>query len=512
MKPTKAEWRIVTIIALAITLLAHLPLIIGYATAGPDEHFMGMPVYVTDANNHLHLALQAKEGHLLFTNRYTAEDVPYLLFNPYHLVIGLSARLFHTSVIASYTFYSVAITLAFFYVLYWFISHFTDNKMTRVHALLIAGITSGLGAFWLAINALSGWQFGSADLWVTDLNNYMSFQHPHLIISIILLLAIFIKGKQAIEEDNTKAAVWAGLLGLLLGFIHLFDIITMAAILTVWATHHAIKSKRWNLKTIKPLAIIGSITLPSVIYNIWVFFFHDTYKEWNALNQTITPGVIYIISGLGIPLFLAVYAMATTKKKQQGKQQLSLWLITTFILIYLPINVQRRFLLGITIPIAILAAIAITKIDKRYLKKPWRVPAMIAIITLASITTIATFVGQVQGLHDNYTDDYTNVKYLSNDEYDALQWLEANTEDEAVIMAPLALSNHIPAVSGNKVYVGHWAQTINYEEKKAYATFFYSGAMSSIVSADYVIAQKDQLMPGYLTERYANNEFTIYEN
>lgn len=509
----KEEWKTAAIIALAATLLSILPLITGYATEGPEEHFMGVAVHVTDANNHLHLAQQAKEGALLFTNRFTAEDVPALLFNPYHLVIGWTAWLLGAKVVAVYNAYQIIFSFVFLLVLYHFIAEYVKDRKTRTVAMLLAAFSSGLGLWWALSKQLTGKWLPPIDLWLTDMNTFLSLDQGHFTLSMTLLLLIFLKAKKAFEQKDTKSAAVAGALGLLLSTIHLFDVVTMAAVLTVWFAVRRFNDGKWDWQEFKQLAVIGAITAPGVLYYAGVFLLNPAYAAWNSLNQTTTPPLYSILSGIGLIAILAVIAIwKRGLEKKSPYLFMTIWTITTMVLIYLPFNVQRRFLLGVHIPLSILAASALTTDIAPLVKKQWRTALVATLIILAAATTIYVTMLHVTQLHEMTGDDYSNVKYLTTSEYDALIWLDANTDDNDVVLAPLALSNHIPAVSGNKVYVGHWAQTIDYEQKKAQADFFYTGLMSSIVPADYVIATDTSLMPGYLEEAHTNGEITILRN
>ena len=57
-----------------------IPTLAGYLTEG-NNVFSGLTL-LTDANTYLSFMNQAKEGHILFTNMYTSEDVPYILLRP----------------------------------------------------------------------------------------------------------------------------------------------------------------------------------------------------------------------------------------------------------------------------------------------------------------------------------------------------------------------------------------------------------------------------------------------
>lgn len=551
---SKKEWKVALLIALAILFISHTPLIIGYATQAEDEVFMGVPRFATDTNNHLHMALQAKEGDILLTNKFTGEPVPALLFNPYHLIIGYTAAIFSLNILTAFHIFAILFALIFFIYLYYFLAKFITNKKERLIAYILIGISSGFGAFWMLLRKLIGWSYGSADIWVTDMHAFASLAQPHFMLSLTLLLAIFDLAYQAFEKHSYKHAIYAGVISFLLAAIHLFDIITMAAVLTAWFVIRQIYNKTFSIKEFSFLAIIGTMTLPAVLYYFWVFFFNEAYKSWNSLNQTVTPNIIKIISGFGIVFFLAVYyiyknkdkfkAFFTPKKqtnknknseKAHRKQTQSLlketflltWLIVQFILIYLPINIQRRLILGLHIPLCIFAAFALVRHTKEFIPKKYINPAITLILLIASVTSLTLTGMQITQLHSETSAEYTNVKYLKTYEVDMLHWVKDNLEDDSeyapypIILAEHHISNYIPAITNEKIYSGHWAQTVNFTQKYEVVKQIYStGTIPKEINpniiprqtqATHVIWKKSLPELNEHTLLYENEELAFYK-
>ena len=514
MKITKKEWTYVTLVAIIAVLLINIPLIVGKLTEGPNEVFTGIPVHVTDANSHLHLILQVKEGAILTTNKFTQEEVPALLFNPYHLVLGWTAFVFDADVVAIYNIFNIIFALGFFFILYYFISEFIKDKTTRLIALVISAFASGLAFWWSIVINITGYNFGSAEMWVTDMNVFTSLGIPHFVLSMSLLLLVFLFAYRSFEKKDIKNAVYAGLIGLLLTLIHIFDTVTFAVILTAYFVVRQIK-KKWNWKEFRSLAIIGAITLPGVIYYAWVFVFNPAYSEWNSLNQVLTPRLVGMISGFGIALFLSLVYIYLKRKQIFSKKLivadfLVVWLVANFILIYIPSNVQVRFSLGMFIPMCMLSAFVINENVVPYIKKNWlRTATVTLIILIMSATTFYIISVRLNNLHLNESSEYGNVKYLSKAEYETLEWIDDNIPNDAIIFAPHHISNYIPAITGNKIYSGHWAQTIDFSKKYALVNKAYNeGLFPEFFGVDYVIWYEE------INEKeiiYYNQGIYIYE-
>ncbi len=231
------EWYAVALLSALIVLFSIIPLMIGYALQEQGKVFMGIPVHVVDAPNHLHLGLQVMEGHILLTNRFTPEDVPRLLFNPYHLLLGWLALIFGLSIVTAYNLLWIILAFVFLLILYWFISYFIQDKTTRLLAFIFSALGAGFGYWWHLVQIWTGYRFGSAD-WITEINVFQSFQNPHFSLSLILLLLVFAYAIKGVEQNSIKHSIIAGIFGLILALVHPFDVVTFAFVLCFWYVYN----------------------------------------------------------------------------------------------------------------------------------------------------------------------------------------------------------------------------------------------------------------------------------
>jgi hypothetical protein len=68
--------------------------------------------------------------------------------------------------------------------------------------------------------------------------------------------------------------------------------------------------------------------------------------------------------------------------------------------------------------------------------------------------------------------------YLYTDELRALEWFDAHTDDGEPVLASLPLGQHIPGLTGNKIFLGHWAQTVEFRRKRDELAAFFRAATS----------------------------------
>jgi uncharacterized membrane protein len=81
--------------------------------------------------------------------------------------------------------------------------------------------------------------------------------------------------------------------------------------------------------------------------------------------------------------------------------------------------------------------------------------------------------------------------YLHRDEVAALNWIDQQTGGDEVVLSSEVVGQYVPAWAGTHVFLGHWAQTVDYYEKVDAVENFYSNngneEMRSRVIEDYGI-------------------------
>jgi hypothetical protein len=211
--------------------------------------------------------------------------------------------------------------------------------------------------------------------------------------------------------------------------------------------------------------IAGMVTLPLLVYTLWVTQADPVLRGWMAQNVTPSPPMWDYALGNGLILVLAVPGAVTAIRRRTGADLLLLtWIGVTVIALYAPFALQRRFSLGLHIPLAILAAMGLYRLTKRRL-----VMGLTFAATL--LTTLLVIVLALGGglKHDPRL-------FVSADEAAAMDWLHENTPRNAVVLASPEMGLFIPAWAGRRVVYGHPFETVNAEQTKARVeTFFASG-------------------------------------
>jgi hypothetical protein len=154
------------------------------------------------------------------------------------------------------------------------------------------------------------------------------------------------------------------------------------------------------------------------------------------------------------------------KTKADWSVLLSAWLIVGSLLPFIPMAAQRRFVQGWSFPIAIFAGYAVgaqmlpgLARNPAFTKRSVMAAAAAIVLLLAasSLTYVGFGIRQVRERPFAWYHDRTRER--------ALQWLAANTNDEDVVLCSPWSGLLIPPRAGNRVVMGHWAETLHLGEK-----------------------------------------------
>src|SRR5258708_3584552 len=103
-----------------------------------------------------------------------------------------------------------------------------------------------------------------------------------------------------------------------------------------------------------------AIPAPYLLYNLVVFATDPVLGAWSGQNQLASPNPLHYVVGYGLLAALAVPALRWAWRRGQHRSTyllLPAWIMAAPVLAYLPINVQRRLLEAVFVPLCILAVI-----------------------------------------------------------------------------------------------------------------------------------------------------------
>ncbi len=524
---TTLEKRRLTALLVVFTLALALPYLWAAAIAPVGFQYLGLLFSPDDQNAHLMWARQAAEGRFFFADLFTTEHLSTgekpVFTNAFCWLIGVISALTHLPLVVVY--HALRVTFAIL-GLWWFYrlcARLTPDSRVRFMATALAGFSAGGG--WLR-DVLP---FLAHRTWMDRPDNDgfpmmpEGFAFPSLLIfplntvSLALLALIFDCVLRA--GDGDKRAIKIGALAaLLLANIHTYDALPLGAALLIWAIYQrARKHPHW----LSPL-FIALGTLPPIVYQIYVFQSSAEFKI-KALTLTPPPPLFDVLLSYGPLLLLAVWG-AVLMRSRENARLLMLWPIVILALIYAPLSFGRKMIEGFHLPLCFFAAVAIVAAVERV---PTGLPRKIAATALCGMLCVsaAQFLNWCLERAPNTITH--NVQfllpplYLADGDVAALQFLNARQIKETapkVVLCMNLLGNYVPRETGYHVFVGHWAETLNFFDEKtktgkiAEVQSFYSGRMPNATALtwlkqnkiDYVIEgfYETQLFPAVTLRRF----------
>ncbi len=521
-----------------VILLTSIPYLYGWAITPPGMVYMG---YVYDRFDHgVHSAWvrQAQMGRWLFESLFTTEPQSPHFFNLYFLLIGRLARYLHLSITAVEQLGRVVFGWAFLVVAYAFAAQFTQSVFTRRLALLLIGLSSGLG--WL-VNAHVPTAEGAGYLhtWAMDyvpggtMNGLImpeAITFPSLMIfdlfaaAYFLLIGTFYLLWLAWQRGSWRLAACAALAAMILANVHSYDIITVWAVGAVALAVLAILQRRLPRRELGMFAAVAALSVIPVIYQYHVFLTSQVFRE-KANSPTLSPpfdlksgraaadyliGELKYVLTFGLCAFAALPAIVrAARRRHPGWLYLAAWAVVPFVLVYLPFSFQRKIAEGMHVPLSMLAALAIGDMllqprpfvgrrktvaggEARPLRQ-WSVAVVFLALAVPSNVALTGLIlrdlrddsryrtfrlGQPSpGFGDIGLRDIRPSYYLHADEIEAMEWLTAHSKPGDAILSLPGTGMYLPPVTGRHAYCAHIAETLNVHWKIYQVLRFFGNPM-----------------------------------
>ncbi len=475
------EWLVALLWSAMIVAIVSFPVWHGYHEAPTGWTFLGLPgQFRQDCNAYLSWIRQAYEGRLTFRNLYTAEPHRAVFFQPLHLLMGVSAALTGASLISVWHIVQFTACLLVGLSIYWFSAQFTDRIATRLLALVLATTASGLG--WLTpLRPDIAKPLQSIDLWMGESNAFhaMSTSVYPMTNALWLLLVGLTCVLRYRDTGRRSYPVAAGLLALFMTSIHQYDIITFFAVVAIWAmvawlVYRDVAGAR---RLIMALLVVAVFTVPYCIYSLAVIKFDPVFShiKWDMP----VPPARALLQGFGLPLALALPAalVPTVRRNNRDVFLLLAWLLCVPVLLALPVGFSSKLIWGVHPVICLLAAMLIVAtLDglRKRIPLPALRPALVTVIAFVIVSFCAIGSGFVFDGLIQHNRQHELGDYLPNSTLEAMQWLDDHSNLGDVVIASPAFSYLVPGYTGDTVYEGHWANTIDLMPKRLWVIRLFS--------------------------------------
>ena len=498
-KTSRSEWGIVLVVTLVMVVITAVPYFLAYTTTQPGSVFMGVLMNPEDSQTYFGKMLQGYDGSWLYTITFTAEPHEPAFLGGFYFLLGHIARWTGLGFEAVWHVARTISVVVLMVVSYGFIAYFVSERRTRITAYLLAVFSAGLGwllfvvgqSYWLDAFPID-FKMAEAHLF------FMSLTFPHVILSTAFLMGSFWCVLQAyVHKSQTKGwvyAVAASVLNLILGILH--PLLIYLIVLTGGLYWLVLAWRARKILWVEGFVLVVAYGLPGLLYLYYGYSLltNDVLRGWDAnRGGTVSPPWPHFIVAFGLYLLLAgIHAVHQRRHGQKMTANwlfLWVWVLATALLIYAPLNSQRRFIQGVHIPLSILAAAGFIEVvvpwfmSTRPVGKLLTNPRYTEVKLSRFITAVFLLFMALSNLYilasvsTSAVIQQPDPLFRTSDEMDAVAWLRAEngeTSPAAVLLGEYQTGNLVAARAGNQVVVGHWAETIRYDDKVAEVARFYA--------------------------------------
>lgn len=489
---TPAEWRWVITASAVLLVLISLPLIwaLWVDMTTPDQMFMGILSNPLDGATYLSKIQLGKEGYwrTFFRHSPDADQGAYvtLLYN----ALGQFSRYLSLSNTFTYHAGRLVGALLMFLAIYQLASIIWRRQRTRRMFFLLAVIGSGFGWFFVLFG------IETSDLVIPEaFPLYGAATNVQFPVALALLCIavgeIVMVFRPGFREDPTVQNGGMTLLmcslglavvaphalvpfGLALGLLIAFDSVQQRKIQGY--------QMRWFLILLLPAVPVAVYYMAEIRYNADV-------ATWMGQNLTPSPVLPVFLAGLGLPLLVALPGIwrAVRRFEADGDQFMLLWLVCILLVIYLPTNAQRRFAIGIMLPVAYFAVRALTDfwLDDR--SETYRGRFMAVVYGVSSISYIFLML-----IWWRAASSTTNpLFYLHADYAPAFTWLRDEVEHDTVVLSSPEVGLWLPGQTGMSVVYGHPYETFDAETHHEIVDEWFAAEDSDAAVCERVLRQYD---------------------
>ncbi|MBE3085612.1 MAG: hypothetical protein IMZ64_05270, partial [Bacteroidetes bacterium] len=301
--------------------------------------------------------------------------------------------------------------------------------------------------------------------------------NPHFTLGMALFLSVFI-----ISENQDLHFKWLGIffLSFILSIVLPFGVIVASMVLVSRSALKWIVEKKID---IYPIIFLGLGGGSFTLYQFWISITDPVLKGWNTQNITASPPLLDFIISFSPALIAAIWGSVVLWKSTSNPAQRTMvaWLVLGILLLYIPFNLQRRFMLGLYIPVAILAIWGIDGIKNPKTRR-W---LWVGLFCFSLPTNLLIIMAGFSGIQS-----HSSAIYLTVNEKSALEWVKNSTPKHSLILASPEIGLFIPADTGRRVVYGHPFETVNAEQEKNNIESFYGSRLSSEGTHLYLLDKK----------------------
>lgn len=479
----KAFPRSVWLFALVVAVVTSLPYLVGVLNTPSGWQYSGIPASPTgiqfDYPSHFAKMWQGSRGqwdyHLLFTH----EAHPGLpVVQGFYMALGALGHLTPFSLPFVFHVARFVLTVCMVLAIWVFACRFFEKANERWLGLLFGTVAVGWSWWLLFVGGDLTVGVAPIEFWLADAFNVLgAFYLPHFAAAVTLQIVVVL----AFDDWVRQVGRWRLFLltvGLVTeAIIQPYSVLLLLPLLVVLAAYHVFSAKRLRLKRAFLLVIPFGVYSALVLYQYFVLNSDPVWASFTAQNQTLSPDVIYYLLGylpfiVPMAVGLRVFLMGNADDRWWLP---IIWVALVAMLLYAPFPTQRRYLLGVQTPLAVMAAYGWSRAILPYFRSSRRPLISILYLGLASVALAGMIAANGFALAN--PEKNTGIFYLQ-DELQAFEWLRQQDRPDDLVLTTFDLDGkgsggRVVTATGQRVFIGHWIETANFEEKMELVRQFY---------------------------------------
>jgi hypothetical protein len=484
---TKREITQVIGIGLVVVAISSVPYVLGYCSTPAGMEFGGFVAMWGESYSYLAKMQHGVWDGWRYRIPFTPEAHPGAYFYTFHLGLGKLSSLWGLSVMQTYQFARLACGLSLLIMAYIFLSIFLQDRDRRLVAYLPISLSSGVG--WLVLllggsPALRG--IAPIDFWRIEAYTFFTvLTFPHYAAAVTLLLLFLTLALTYLETFRLPALLLGSLTVVALYIVHPYDVFLVDRVLATYWAILFLNRRRIPKRQTLDLTIWILSPIPLLAYYYQALASDPVFQSWAAQTVLPSPSMPHLFLGYGFVFLLAVGGLLRAIRQRNERSTLLVaWVTSTFVLLYLPFNLKRRMFEGLHIPLCILATVGLFEyllpvaLNSSWLNRfaRWRGyerPGLRRLLLYSVIMGSFPSRLYLAASSSVYALQNHPSLYYQHEETEAIDWLRNNTRRTDTVLASYEVGRLIPARAGNRVFMGHWCETVELEHKKQLSVKFF---------------------------------------
>jgi len=472
--------------ALLIALLTSVPYIIGAIQTPAGWAYSGAAVLPDGAKvdyySHMAKMWQGSRGQFDYQLLFTHEDHAGLpTVQAFYVGLGVVAGLTSVDFALMYHLARFVLTVAMILAVWAFMSRYLETIGERWVGTFFATIVFGWSwlLFFLAPEMTTQPEGAPIELWLLDAYNLLgAFIMPHFAMAVILQIIAFLMFDSWLKQPTPQGIIVLTITLFLSAIVQPYVVLMMFPIFGLVTAYYVLVRQSLSLKKALWLMIPALAHGGVAIFQYLMISGDPIWADFTTQNRTLSPPPIYYLLGylpLLIPIVIGWRHITDRLKKDISWLLPLVWIGVVVVLLYAPFPTQRRYLLGVQTPLALLAGLGWYRVVLVRITESWRPFANIPYLTVGGLAVVLVLFGNVMGLVN--PTGATGVFYTA-DELGARDWILENTATDDLILTTFdwdtsGNGGKVVGMTGRRVFAGHWIETTNFDSKREQLIQFY---------------------------------------